>query len=157
MPLHLFLARCRLFCRYDPYSKVFTREYYDHEAMRALRLEAIDKARSARRWGLIMGTLGRQGSPKVLEVSTRTHERGLRSRPQAKRAMACNNAYVRVSSTVEWLGDRKCRLDRGCLLFHTEDDGAQRSNFRKRYCSFSAHFSENIEWHSENYVGLHQF
>ncbi|XP_027136512.1 2-(3-amino-3-carboxypropyl)histidine synthase subunit 1 isoform X1 [Larimichthys crocea] len=53
--------------RYDPYSKVFTREYYDHEAMRALRLQAIDKARSAQRWGLILGTLGRQGSPKVLE------------------------------------------------------------------------------------------
>ncbi|KAI4815056.1 hypothetical protein KUCAC02_005222 [Chaenocephalus aceratus] len=53
--------------RYDPYSKVFSREYYDHEAMRALRLQAIDKARSAQRWGLIMGTLGRQGSPKVME------------------------------------------------------------------------------------------
>ncbi|XP_061734105.1 2-(3-amino-3-carboxypropyl)histidine synthase subunit 1 isoform X1 [Nerophis ophidion] len=53
--------------RYDPYSKVFSREYYDHEAMRALRLEAIDKARSAQRWGLILGTLGRQGSPKVMD------------------------------------------------------------------------------------------
>ncbi|XP_041653733.1 2-(3-amino-3-carboxypropyl)histidine synthase subunit 1 isoform X2 [Cheilinus undulatus] len=53
--------------RYDPYSKVFSREYYDHEAMRSLRLQAIDKARSAQRWGLILGTLGRQGSPKVLE------------------------------------------------------------------------------------------
>ncbi|XP_068173683.1 2-(3-amino-3-carboxypropyl)histidine synthase subunit 1 [Antennarius striatus] len=53
--------------RYDPYSKVFTREYYDHKAMRALRLQAIDKARLAKKWGLILGTLGRQGSPKVLE------------------------------------------------------------------------------------------
>nr|XP_057936421.1 2-(3-amino-3-carboxypropyl)histidine synthase subunit 1 isoform X2 [Doryrhamphus excisus] len=53
--------------RYDPYSKVFSREYYDHEAMRALRLKAIDKARSAQRWGLILGTLGRQGNPKVME------------------------------------------------------------------------------------------
>ncbi|KAM3875501.1 2-(3-amino-3-carboxypropyl)histidine synthase subunit 1 [Diretmus argenteus] len=53
--------------RYDPYSKVFSREYYDHKAMQALRLQAIDKARSAQRWGLILGTLGRQGSPKVLE------------------------------------------------------------------------------------------
>ncbi|XP_062242193.1 2-(3-amino-3-carboxypropyl)histidine synthase subunit 1 [Platichthys flesus] len=53
--------------RYDPYSKVFSREYYDHEAMRALRLQAIEKARSAQRWGLILGTLGRQGNPKVLE------------------------------------------------------------------------------------------
>uniref|UniRef100_A0AAV2IZC5 2-(3-amino-3-carboxypropyl)histidine synthase subunit 1 n=1 Tax=Knipowitschia caucasica TaxID=637954 RepID=A0AAV2IZC5_KNICA len=53
--------------RYDPYSKVFSREYYDHNAMRELRLQAIHKARSAQRWGLIMGSLGRQGSPKVLE------------------------------------------------------------------------------------------
>lgn len=36
--------------------------------MRALRLRAIDTARHAQRWGLIVGTLGRQGSPKVLEV-----------------------------------------------------------------------------------------
>lgn len=53
--------------RYDPYSKVFSREHYDHDAMRMLRLQAIDQARSAQRWGLILGTLGRQGSPKVLE------------------------------------------------------------------------------------------
>ncbi|XP_059370293.1 2-(3-amino-3-carboxypropyl)histidine synthase subunit 1 isoform X1 [Carassius carassius] len=53
--------------RYDPYSKVFSREYYDHEAMRATRLQAIESARSAKRWGLILGTLGRQGNPKILE------------------------------------------------------------------------------------------
>lgn len=60
--------------RYDPYSKVFTREYYDHEAMRALRLKAIGQARLAQKWGLILGTLGRQGSPKVLEVSWRLQD-----------------------------------------------------------------------------------
>uniref|UniRef100_A0A4W5PPU1 2-(3-amino-3-carboxypropyl)histidine synthase subunit 1 n=1 Tax=Hucho hucho TaxID=62062 RepID=A0A4W5PPU1_9TELE len=53
--------------RYDPYSKIFSREYYDHEAMRSIRLQAIEKARSAKRWGLILGTLGRQGNPKVME------------------------------------------------------------------------------------------
>uniref|UniRef100_A0A673JNL7 2-(3-amino-3-carboxypropyl)histidine synthase subunit 1 n=1 Tax=Sinocyclocheilus rhinocerous TaxID=307959 RepID=A0A673JNL7_9TELE len=53
--------------RYDPYSKVFSREYYDHEAMRTTRLQAIESARSAQRWGLILGTLGRQGNPKILE------------------------------------------------------------------------------------------
>ncbi|XP_053502397.1 2-(3-amino-3-carboxypropyl)histidine synthase subunit 1 isoform X1 [Ictalurus furcatus] len=53
--------------RYDPYNKVFSREYYDHEAMRANRLQAIETARSAQRWGLILGTLGRQGNPKILE------------------------------------------------------------------------------------------
>ena len=79
-------------CRYDPYSKVFSREHYDHEAMRSLRLQAIDKARSAQRWGLIMGTLGRQGSPKVLEVrvciiiSTVT----VASCSEATCAMVCN-------------------------------------------------------------------
>ncbi|KAG9331963.1 hypothetical protein JZ751_016320 [Albula glossodonta] len=63
--------------RYDPYSKVFSREYYDHTAMQAIRQEAIEKARSAQRWGLIMGTLGRQGSPKILEhLESKLHSLG---------------------------------------------------------------------------------
>ncbi|KAJ8328478.1 Diphthamide biosynthesis protein 1 [Batrachochytrium dendrobatidis] len=51
--------------RYDPYSKVFTREYYEHEEMRELREYAIQQGKKARKFGLIVGTLGRQGSPKV--------------------------------------------------------------------------------------------
>ena len=54
--------------RYDPYEKKFTREFYGHEEMRGMRQEAIEKARSATKFGLILGTLGRQGSPTVLEV-----------------------------------------------------------------------------------------
>ncbi|GAA6109653.1 2-(3-amino-3-carboxypropyl)histidine synthase subunit 1 [Tachysurus ichikawai] len=54
--------------RYDPYNKVFSREHYDHKAMRANRMQAIETARSAQRWGLILGTLGRQGNPKILEA-----------------------------------------------------------------------------------------
>ncbi|XP_031206902.1 2-(3-amino-3-carboxypropyl)histidine synthase subunit 1 isoform X4 [Mastomys coucha] len=53
--------------RYDPYSKVLSREYYDHQRMQATRQEAIAAAGSAKSWGLILGTLGRQGSPKILE------------------------------------------------------------------------------------------
>ncbi|KAJ8256425.1 hypothetical protein COCON_G00185770 [Conger conger] len=53
--------------RYDPYSKIFSREYYDHKSMRESRQKSIEQARSGQRWGLILGTLGRQGSPKVLE------------------------------------------------------------------------------------------
>ncbi|XP_069471462.1 2-(3-amino-3-carboxypropyl)histidine synthase subunit 1 isoform X2 [Ambystoma mexicanum] len=53
--------------RYDPYSKVFSREYYDHEAMRGARKDAIAAATTAKTWGLILGTLGRQGSPQILE------------------------------------------------------------------------------------------
>uniref|UniRef100_A0A182QRW7 2-(3-amino-3-carboxypropyl)histidine synthase subunit 1 n=1 Tax=Anopheles farauti TaxID=69004 RepID=A0A182QRW7_9DIPT len=53
--------------KYDPYEKKFTRELYDHDTMRRNRKRAIDGARDARRFGLILGTLGRQGSTKVLE------------------------------------------------------------------------------------------
>ncbi|OWK14076.1 DPH1 [Cervus elaphus hippelaphus] len=53
--------------RYDPYSKVLSREHYDHQRMQANRREAIATAHSAKSWGLILGTLGRQGSPKILE------------------------------------------------------------------------------------------
>lgn len=54
--------------RYDPYSKVFSREYYDNDAMQKIRHDAIMTATKAQTFGLILGTLGRQGSPKVLEV-----------------------------------------------------------------------------------------
>ncbi|RKP07571.1 putative diphthamide synthesis protein-domain-containing protein [Thamnocephalis sphaerospora] len=53
--------------RYDPYAKKFTRERYDHAEMHSLRKHAINTARQAKRIGLILGTLGRQGSPKVME------------------------------------------------------------------------------------------
>ncbi|BFZ53436.1 Diphthamide biosynthesis protein 1 [Savitreella phatthalungensis] len=52
--------------RYDPYARAFTREHYGHAEMQALRRDAIATARTASRFGLILGTLGRQGSPKVL-------------------------------------------------------------------------------------------
>lgn len=53
--------------RYDPYEKKFTEEFYDHIIMRKNRKNAIEKAKSGMTFGLILGTLGRQGSPKVLE------------------------------------------------------------------------------------------
>lgn len=52
--------------RYDPYSKVFSREYYDHQRMQATRKEAILEGSRAKKFGLILGTLGRQGNPNVL-------------------------------------------------------------------------------------------
>ncbi|EGC36918.1 hypothetical protein DICPUDRAFT_150525 [Dictyostelium purpureum] len=53
--------------RYDPYAKVFSLERYDFEEMYKIRREAIEKATNAKRFGIILGTLGRQGSPKILE------------------------------------------------------------------------------------------
>jgi 2-(3-amino-3-carboxypropyl)histidine synthase len=52
--------------RYDPYSKIMTRESYDTPAMHAIRKEAIAAASGAKKFGLILGTLGRQGNPVVL-------------------------------------------------------------------------------------------
>ena len=52
--------------RYDPYARLMTREEYDHEGMRAVRQKAIEKARGCQSWGLILGTLGRQGNPRIL-------------------------------------------------------------------------------------------
>lgn len=82
--------------RYDPYSKRITKEEYDHTAMLKMRSDSIATARrslpppaalqieaSAREtnaaqmdgepshsWGVVLGTLGRQGSLSVLQSIT---------------------------------------------------------------------------------------
>ena len=45
---------------------MLTREVYDQAGMRAARRAAVEAARGARFWGLVLGTLGRQGNPRVL-------------------------------------------------------------------------------------------
>lgn len=52
--------------RYDPYSRTLTHETYDHEEMYGLRRDAISTARKASKWGLILGSLGRQGNPNTM-------------------------------------------------------------------------------------------
>lgn len=54
--------------RYDPYSRKLTRETYDHEEMHDLRRQAITQAKKARNWGLILGSLGRQGNPHTMTM-----------------------------------------------------------------------------------------
>lgn len=70
--------------RYDPYSKKFTREWYEHERMSHMRSQAVRSARAtlvsnanetdqSRRedgpmWGVVLGTLGRQGNFKQMQV-----------------------------------------------------------------------------------------
>jgi 2-(3-amino-3-carboxypropyl)histidine synthase len=53
--------------RYDPYDKVFSQEYYAHDEMMATRREAIAIAQRASTFGLVLGTLGRQGNPAILD------------------------------------------------------------------------------------------
>lgn len=76
--------------RYDPYTKKLTRERYDHREMQKVRGEAISIAKRSINaisdnnansmiktdrkgvelpvWGIVLGTLGRQGSSKQLQV-----------------------------------------------------------------------------------------
>ena len=73
--------------RYDPYSKKLTRERYNHTEMQDVRHDAVTTAKKSVKaitqdensgslpmsphsplWGVILGTLGRQGSFKQLQV-----------------------------------------------------------------------------------------
>jgi 2-(3-amino-3-carboxypropyl)histidine synthase len=54
--------------RYDPYTRRLTHETYGHADMQSLRSSAISTAKSAHKWGLILGSLGRQGNPHTLSL-----------------------------------------------------------------------------------------
>jgi len=83
--------------RYDPYSKRLTREWYDHEEMRSIRGKAVMDAKATllpadnlssvqggptvgsslqegQVWGVVLGTLGRQGSLLQMEAILRQLE-----------------------------------------------------------------------------------
>uniref|UniRef100_A0A060SZQ1 2-(3-amino-3-carboxypropyl)histidine synthase subunit 1 n=1 Tax=Blastobotrys adeninivorans TaxID=409370 RepID=A0A060SZQ1_BLAAD len=53
--------------KYDPYSRKFTSEEYGHEEMHSVRRGGITIARRAKRVGLILGALGRQGNTTTLD------------------------------------------------------------------------------------------
>ncbi|PGH05755.1 diphthamide biosynthesis protein 1 [Blastomyces parvus] len=64
--------------RYDPYSRTLSRESYNHEEMLTLRRDAINAARTARKWGIILGSLGRQGNPHTMAmIEKQLNERGI--------------------------------------------------------------------------------
>lgn len=54
--------------RYDPYSRRLTHETYEHDSLYDLRRTAILTSRKARTWGIILGSLGRQGNPHTLTL-----------------------------------------------------------------------------------------
>ena len=64
--------------RYDPYTRKLTREEYDQRGMREARRAAVEQASTAKRIGVILGTLGRQGSPAILRhIESRLRSRGI--------------------------------------------------------------------------------
>ncbi|KAF2873086.1 putative diphthamide synthesis protein-domain-containing protein [Massariosphaeria phaeospora] len=66
--------------RYDPYSRRLTHETYEHDSLYDLRRTAILTARKAQTWGIILGSLGRQGNPHTLTlIENELKRRGLKS------------------------------------------------------------------------------
>lgn len=64
--------------RYDPYSRVLTHEKYDQKGMREARRKAIEEAQLSKKWGVVLGTLGRQGNPQILKhLEKRLEARGI--------------------------------------------------------------------------------
>ena len=55
------------FYQYNPYTNKFTHEIYDTEQMMGIRKAEVEKAKSAKMFGIILGTLGRQGSTTILQ------------------------------------------------------------------------------------------
>jgi 2-(3-amino-3-carboxypropyl)histidine synthase len=55
------------FYRFDPYLNRIFREEFDLQAMKRRRMESIQQAKHSQYFGLIMGTLGRQGSVHILK------------------------------------------------------------------------------------------
>ncbi|XP_055628762.1 2-(3-amino-3-carboxypropyl)histidine synthase subunit 1 [Toxorhynchites rutilus septentrionalis] len=129
--------------KYDPYEKKFTREHYDHAAMRRNRKKAIDDSRDAKKFGLILGTLGRQGSTKVMEHLQRRLKHHKRQAviillseifPNKLELFKDVDAFVQVACprlSIDWgtafakplltpyelsvaLGDAQWKLDSGC-------------------------------------------
>ncbi|KAK8793323.1 hypothetical protein WA158_004682 [Blastocystis sp. Blastoise] len=52
--------------RYNPYDQEITHEEYDYSKMMSIRRSYILKASKAKKWGIILGTLGRQGNTVVM-------------------------------------------------------------------------------------------
>jgi len=58
------------FYQYNPYTKEFTIEKYDTPKMHSIRYSNVEQAKHAKKFGVILGTLGRQGSTSILKQVT---------------------------------------------------------------------------------------
>lgn len=124
--------------RYDPYGKVITAEGYDTEKMKANRLEAIHQASSAKMFGVVLGTLGRQGSPKIfhrLRALLRLHGRRCvlflmaELNPLKLAAITHIEAWVQVSCP-------RLSIDWGAGFVKVSREAARFLYFDSIYCDF---------------------
>jgi len=58
------------FYQYNPFTKLLSLERYEIDLMKKVRLDMINKCRSAKHVGIIFGILGRQGNPDILNNIT---------------------------------------------------------------------------------------
>ncbi|VDM43933.1 unnamed protein product [Toxocara canis] len=54
--------------QYDPYARKLTHEMYDYELMIKNRRHVVESAKNAKKFGIIQGTLGRQGNIRIVEI-----------------------------------------------------------------------------------------
>ncbi|GAB5372403.1 hypothetical protein AAMO2058_001662400 [Amorphochlora amoebiformis] len=66
-----------VFYRFDPYTKSLICSKYPSRRIVSGRIQVISQAKTARVWGLIHGTLGRQGNPAIVHrIETLIREKG---------------------------------------------------------------------------------
>lgn len=64
--------------KYDPFTRCLSREEYSHNEMNQNRYDAIQKAKKSKKFGLILGTLGRQGNVGIFDnIKRMLEEMGL--------------------------------------------------------------------------------
>jgi 2-(3-amino-3-carboxypropyl)histidine synthase len=100
--------------RYDPFTKRVFEEKYDHALMLDTRRHAIETARPAQHFGVILGTLGRQGSPAVLaDIIAKLHAAGKQTtvvlmsevRPEQLAQFSTVQAWIQTSCprlSIDW-------------------------------------------------------
>lgn len=112
--------------RYDPYSKKLFLEEYDHKGMQDERKKAITKAAEAKKWGVILGALGRQGNPAILATITNllseknfSYVQFVMSEivPQRLKKISGIDAWVQIACprlSIDW--GKMCEVSQGHLI-----------------------------------------
>eukprot|EP01029_Cantina_marsupialis_P029626 TRINITY_DN781927_c0_g1_i1.p1 TRINITY_DN781927_c0_g1~~TRINITY_DN781927_c0_g1_i1.p1 ORF type:complete len:394 (-),score=100.17 TRINITY_DN781927_c0_g1_i1:219-1400(-) len=90
--------------KYNPYLKKITTEEYGHGTMKKMRQEVISKASTAKHIGIVLGTLGRQGSKSILtkiEKLLKAYERKYTTVLMAELSPKLLSAFTDVDAWVE--------------------------------------------------------
>ena len=106
--------------RYDPYTSQITEETYDHEEMQKQRRGAIERAQDAQRWGVIRGSLGRQGNPAVVQRIHNLLTEANKTVLSFVMSEISPHTVARIDGIDAWVqvGCPRLSIDWGLTLFH---------------------------------------